>query len=90
MPSNPSITTINISLPEPMRSFVETQVAQGAFSSVSEYFRELVRRAQRETAQDEIEAKLLRALESPSRDMTAQDWKRLRSELVKRHQGRRK
>lgn len=90
MAPNPSITTINISLPETMRTFIESQVAQGSFSSVSEYFRELVRRAQRETAHEQLEAKLLQALESPSKEMTPENWKRLRGELVKRHKGRRK
>jgi antitoxin ParD1/3/4 len=35
--------TMNISLPDPMKHFVEEQVNTGAYSSVSEYVRELVR-----------------------------------------------
>jgi antitoxin ParD1/3/4 len=88
MAANPSITTINISLPEAMRTFVEAQVAKGTYSSVSEYFRELLRKEQRENARNDLEAKLLHALQSPSKEMTAADWKRLRAELVKRHGSR--
>ena len=35
--------TMNISLPDPMKHFVEEQVSMGGYSSVSEYVRELIR-----------------------------------------------
>jgi len=56
---NPPIRTINISLPGPMREFVEDEVARGSYSSVSEHFRELLRRAQREQTQERLERLLL-------------------------------
>ena len=34
---------INISVPEALHSFVETRVLTGEYSSVSEYFRELIK-----------------------------------------------
>ena len=34
---------------------------------------------------DEIELRLLAALESPRRELTAADWKQFRKDLVKRH-----
>lgn len=37
------MTTMNISLPEPLKAFVDEQVARGAYSSTSEYVRELIR-----------------------------------------------
>lgn len=36
--------TMNISLPDPLRDFVEEQVAQGGYGTSSEYVRELIRR----------------------------------------------
>jgi antitoxin ParD1/3/4 len=36
--------TMNISLPDALRSFVEEQVAEGGYGSTSEYVRELIRR----------------------------------------------
>ncbi len=39
--------TMNISLPDPMKQFVEDQVTAGAYSSASEYVRELVRSSAR-------------------------------------------
>ena len=37
-------TTMNISLPDAMKAFVEEQVQSGGFGTVSEYVRDLVRR----------------------------------------------
>lgn len=64
MATNPPIRTINISLPEPMREFVEDEVARGSYSSASEYFRELLRRAQREQVEERLEVLLLEGLET--------------------------
>ena len=54
-------TTMNISLPEGLREFVEEAVSAGGYSSVSEYMRELVRRAKSEK---ELEDRLVAALRS--------------------------
>ena len=35
--------TMNISLPDPLRDFVDQQVASGAYGTSSEYLRELIR-----------------------------------------------
>ena len=57
-------TTMNISLPDVMKTFVEEQVQSGGFGSVSEYVRDLVRRNQKERAQAKLEALLLEGLQS--------------------------
>jgi antitoxin ParD1/3/4 len=54
-------TTMNISLPEALRDFVEEAVSAGGYSSVSEYMRELVRQAK---AAKDLEDRLLAALDS--------------------------
>ena len=54
-------TTMNISLPEALREFVEQAVQAGGYSSVSEYMRELVRQAK---AEKDLEDRLLTALGS--------------------------
>lgn len=54
-------TTMNISLPEALRDFVEDAVDAGSHSSVSEYVRELVRQAKTEKEREE---RLLAALDS--------------------------
>lgn len=52
---------MNISLPDPLRDFVEKEVRRGGYSSVSEYVRELVRRAK---DRKDLEARLVASLES--------------------------
>jgi antitoxin ParD1/3/4 len=57
------MATINISLPDPLRAFVEEQVAVGGYSTVSEYFRELVRADQKRKAAERLESLLLEGLD---------------------------
>ena len=41
-----AVSTMNVSLPDELRSFVEAQVDQGSYGSTSEYVRALIRRDQ--------------------------------------------
>lgn len=68
--------TMNISLPDPMKRFVEQQVATGSYSSVSEYVRELVRADQRRRATEE---RIARLPQEPLSALT--DWEKLAEEL---------
>ena len=72
------MTTMNISLPDELKAFVETQVSQGGYSTTSEYLRSLIREDQKQRARQELEAKLLEGLRGESSEMTAQDWADLR------------
>ena len=56
--------TMNISLPDPMKQYVEEQVSAGAYSSASEYVRELVRADQKRHAKEQLEQMLLNAINS--------------------------
>lgn len=58
------MTSLNISLPDSMRQFVEEQVAAGGYSTASEYVRELIRTRQKERAQARLEQLLLEGLDS--------------------------
>jgi antitoxin ParD1/3/4 len=40
------MSTMNVSLPEELRAYVDAQVEEGRYSSTSEYVRELIRRDQ--------------------------------------------
>lgn len=71
--------TMNISLPEPLKEFVEDQVSAGSYSSVSEYVRELVRADQSRKAKERLEETLLKALRSGEpTEVTPQRWEELR------------
>lgn len=56
--------TMNISLPDPMKQYVEAQVNSGSYSSASEYVRELVRADQKRRGTDALELRLIEALNS--------------------------
>jgi antitoxin ParD1/3/4 len=83
--------SINISLPDSMRTYIEEQVAKGGYSSVSEYFRELVRDDQKRKATEHLEAMLLEGLNSgTATEMTTKDWEDIRQavrERINKHQG---
>ena len=57
------MSTVNISLPDPMKDFIDTQVIQGMYGSVSDYIRTLIREDQQRKAEQELETKLLAALD---------------------------
>ncbi|MBC1236859.1 type II toxin-antitoxin system ParD family antitoxin [Nostoc sp. 2RC] len=77
--------SINISLPDVMRTYVEEQVASGGYSTVSEYFRELVRQDQKRKAEERLQTLLLEGLNSGSATpLTDQDWDDIRQAVQKK------
>jgi len=74
-----AMKSMNISLPESMRTYVEEQVARGGYGSASEYFRELVRLDKKRKATERVEAMLLEGLNSGNAtSMTDEDWEDVR------------
>jgi antitoxin ParD1/3/4 len=81
--------TMNISLPESMKHFIDGQVTAGGYSSASEYVRALVRDAQQRQAKARLEALLLEALDSGDPTaMTTEDWDAIRREGLARLRAR--
>ncbi len=77
------MSTMNVSLPEEMKEFVEAQMARNRYASASEYLRALIREDQKRRAKRTLEAKFVEALESgPASPMTREDWKALRQEAL--------
>jgi antitoxin ParD1/3/4 len=68
------MTSMNISLPDEMKAFVETEMAQEGYASASEYVRALIGNAQKRRAKQELEARLLEGLQGPAIEMTREDW----------------
>lgn len=56
--------SMNISLPEPMKKYVDEQVNTGSYGSASEYVRELVRADQKRREKESLEKLLMEALDS--------------------------
>ncbi len=74
--------SMNISLPDPLKKFVDGQISTGRYSSVSEYVRELIRTDERRKAEDLLEAKLLDGLSSAESALTPADWHAIRKEAI--------
>ncbi|TAG70613.1 MAG: type II toxin-antitoxin system ParD family antitoxin [Oscillatoriales cyanobacterium] len=79
------MTSMNISLPDSMRTYIEAQVAQGGYSTASEYFRELIRQDQKRKASERLEAMLLEGLESGNPTaMTEENWMEIRQTSIQK------
>ncbi len=58
------MTNVNVSLPEPMKEWLERQVEGGGYGTVSEFVRALIRDAQKHQAENELEQLLLDGIQS--------------------------
>lgn len=76
------MTTMNISLPDEMKAFIESQMSREGFASASEYLRALIRDAQKRQSRQELEGKLLEGLQGPAVEMTRDDWESIRREAL--------
>ncbi|MCC6590614.1 MAG: type II toxin-antitoxin system ParD family antitoxin [Bryobacterales bacterium] len=82
--------TMNISLPDQLKNFVDHQVSSGRYSSVSEYIRELIRGDEKRDAERKLESMILEGLQSgPATELTAQDWAQMRAEALRQFERRR-
>ncbi|NJL53260.1 MAG: type II toxin-antitoxin system ParD family antitoxin [Hydrococcus sp. SU_1_0] len=78
------MTTLNISLPDSMRAFIDEQIAQGGYSTASEYIRDLIRQAQKQAAQEKLDSLLLEGLASGEpTEVTDQWWQEKQERLTK-------
>ncbi len=74
------MTTMNISVPDDMKAFVEAQMSQEGYASASEYMRALIRDAQKRRAKQDLETKLLEGLHGSSVELTREDWESIERE----------
>ena len=79
------MATMNISIPDPLKEFIEERVTEKGYTTTSEYFRDLVREDQKKKAQEKLEALLLEGLESGSgEEVTPEYWQKVRADLLER------
>ena len=78
------MTTVTISLPESLKAFIDHQLATKGYGNVSEYFRSLLREAQKEEEDGRLEVLLLEGLASGDDvPVTPGFWKDLKAEARK-------
>ena len=77
-------TTMNISLPESMKTFVDERLEN--YGSASEYVRDLIRGDQKRLEEEKLERLLLQRLRGPEAELDIND---VRKELLKRAKSKR-
>ena len=82
--------SMNISLPTPLKRFVDEQIAAGRYSSASEYVRDLIRGDEKRRAEERLEALLLEGLKGEEAPLTREDWTAIRKEALSRVAARKK
>jgi len=76
---------MNIALPESMKKFVKERIAEGGYSSVSKYVRELMRSDQKRKVDGLIDALLLEGLDCGQPiSVTPEYWEEKKRRLTER------
>ena len=85
------MTTLTISLPDSLKTFIDAEVAAKGFGNVSEYIRTLLREAQAKEQEARLEALLLEGLASERIPLDAAFRRNLEAkveQILDRHQDR--
>lgn len=81
------MATMNISLPDTMRNFIENRITEDGYGTASEYVRELIREDQKRRTQEKLEAMLLESLDSGKPiKVTPEYVKKTLAELIEQHE----
>ena len=75
---------IRISLSDNAKAFVDAEVAEGSYASLSECIDALVQAGAKAKAQEKLEALLLEGLEGEDIEWTDADWDELRNRVANR------
>lgn len=75
------MATMNISLPDPMKNWVESQVDSGIYSNSSDYIRDLIRRDQINKKQNDLLSSALIEGEKSGKSKKSLDdvWNKVKS-----------
>jgi antitoxin ParD1/3/4 len=77
------MATVTISLPESLKTFMESQVAAKGYGNVSEYFRNLLRKELADEQDARLQLLLLEGLASGKGEVATEEfWTELRSEAA--------
>lgn len=82
------MATMNVSLPDPMKDWVESQTKSGRYSNASDYVRDLIRRDQERAGKlAEMQKLLTEGLESGVSDRTIDEVLKAAREQAKTARG---
>lgn len=79
------MATMNISLADPLKEFVDEEVREGGYSSTSDYMRDLIRQRQREKAAAFLRQLIAEGMASgPVEPVTGDTFAQMRKDLRER------
>jgi antitoxin ParD1/3/4 len=78
------MTTINISLPDQMKEFVDEEMGEGGYHDPSDYFNALLQEQLKRKAERKLEGLLQEGLSTDSSPVDKKDWEYIRGELENR------
>jgi plasmid stability protein len=83
------MATLTIELPDDLRRRIDVRAAEGGYARVEDYLRDFIlvnteTDSGAEPISPELEARLLRALDTPLREMTGADWDEKRRALAEK------
>jgi antitoxin ParD1/3/4 len=79
------MTSLNISLPDSLREWIDAVVSRGGYGNASEYIRELVRQDQKRRDEGRLDKLLIEGLGSGEpTEVTPELWNELRKGVVAR------
>lgn len=78
------MTTINISLLDQMKEFVDEEMGEGGYREASDYFNALLPEQLKRKAEQKLEGLLQVGLATESSAVDKKDWEYIRSELESR------
>jgi antitoxin ParD1/3/4 len=68
------MASLNISMPDSLRNFIDERTEKGSFGTPTEYVRHLIREDQKREAQRQLEAKLIEGLDSELSDESLEEF----------------
>jgi antitoxin ParD1/3/4 len=74
-------STMNISLPDTMKAFVENTVSTEGYGTASEYIRELIRTDQKRKELERLEQVLAKAIEGEPAELNDEVWNSLKDRV---------
>ena len=78
------MTTINISLPDQMKEFVDEEMGEGGYRDPSDCFNALLQEQLKRKAEQKLERLLQEGLATESLPVDKKDWEYIRAELESR------
>lgn len=78
------MVTLNISLPDGMKEFIDREIAHYGHPSADAYFEALLRQEQRRLARADLQAQIREGLEGPMVELDGDEWESIRHESKSR------